>query len=324
MYNASANATLNGTASIVPLGSDAVTLGGTGAGTFANKNVGSAKPVTVTGYTIGGADAGNYTLVQPTPTANITPAPLVIGGVTAAGRVYNATTVASLGGTATVTPLAGDTVTVAGTGVGVFADKNVGSNKPVTVSGFTLSGTDAGNYLPVQPAGLTANVTPANLNLMGLTGVDRTYDGTTNAILAGSAVVSPLGTDNVFVANSGTASFADRHVGSNKPVSVSGFTLSGADAGNYTVVQPTGLTGSVSGGIVSLQWTAPATGAAPTSYVVEVGSLSGLSNILVLNTGNVATSISGPVPRGRYYIRIRTRAGVVVSPVSNEVMIDVP
>lgn len=88
--------------------------------------------------------------------------------------------------------------------------------------------------------------------------------------------------------------------------------------------QPTGLTGSVSGGIVSLQWTAPASGAPPTSYSVEVGSASGISNILVLNTGNVATSISGPVPRGRYYIRIRTRAGTLVSPSSNEVMIDVP
>lgn len=88
--------------------------------------------------------------------------------------------------------------------------------------------------------------------------------------------------------------------------------------------QPTGLAGSVSGGIVSLQWTAPATGAAPTSYVVEVGSASGISNILVLNTGNVATAISGPVPRGRYFIRIRTRAGTLVSPASNEVMIDVP
>ncbi|MFN7978591.1 MAG: M12 family metallo-peptidase [Vicinamibacterales bacterium] len=94
--------------------------------------------------------------------------------------------------------------------------------------------------------------------------------------------------------------------------------------GGVVPTQPTGLAGTVSGGIVSLQWTAPASGAAPTSYVVEVGSASGISNILVLNTGNVATAISGPVPRGRYFIRIRTRAGTLVSPASNEVMIDVP
>ena len=88
--------------------------------------------------------------------------------------------------------------------------------------------------------------------------------------------------------------------------------------------QPTGLTGAVSAGFAAVQWTAPASGAPPTSYVIEVGTVSGLSNVLVLNTGNVATSISGPVPRGRYYIRVRTRAGTLVSPPSNEVMIDVP
>ncbi len=64
------------------LGGDAVTVGGTGSGTFANKNVGNGKAVTVTGYTLVGADASNYTVVQPTAvTANITPASLAVTGV---------------------------------------------------------------------------------------------------------------------------------------------------------------------------------------------------------------------------------------------------
>lgn len=46
-------------------------------------------------------------------------------------------------------------------GSGVFADANVGTDKAVTVSDFTLKGTDAGNYNVVQPAGLTATITAA-------------------------------------------------------------------------------------------------------------------------------------------------------------------
>ena len=42
-----------------------------------------------------------------------------------------------------------------------FADKNVGSNKTVSVSGITLTGADAGNYqLASTNASTTASITP--------------------------------------------------------------------------------------------------------------------------------------------------------------------
>lgn len=88
----------------------------------------------------------------------ITPKPLNITGVTAANKVYDGSTAAPLGGTAMVGALAGDEVSVGGTGTGVFADASVDTGKAVTVSGFTLSGKDAGNYTAVQPAGLTADI----------------------------------------------------------------------------------------------------------------------------------------------------------------------
>ena len=55
---------------------DMVTLITTGAtGVFASKGVGTGITVTVTGLSISGADAANYTLTQPPPTtADITPA----------------------------------------------------------------------------------------------------------------------------------------------------------------------------------------------------------------------------------------------------------
>jgi hypothetical protein len=53
---------------------DTVTLSGTAAGTFADPNVGTGKTVTVSGQTLTGASAGNYTLTEPTTTASITAA----------------------------------------------------------------------------------------------------------------------------------------------------------------------------------------------------------------------------------------------------------
>jgi filamentous hemagglutinin family protein len=92
----------------------------------------------------------------------ITPRPLDITGVTAGNKVHDGSTVAPLGGTATVRALGGDEVGVGGDGTGAFADADAGTGKAVTVSGFTLSGPDAGNYTAVQPAGLTADIVASN------------------------------------------------------------------------------------------------------------------------------------------------------------------
>jgi filamentous hemagglutinin family protein len=245
-YDATTVASLGGSATVTGFGADVVSVSGTGTGSFANKNVGSAKAVTVTGFGLTGADAGNYLVVQPTGlTADITQANLNITGVTTANRTYDATTVASLGGSATVTGFGADVVSVSGTGTGSFANKNVGSAKAVTVTGFGLTGADAGNYLVVQPTGLTADITQANLNITGVTTANRTYDATTVASLGGSATVTGFGADVVSVSGTGTGSFANKNVGSAKAVTVTGFGLTGADAGNYLVVQPTGLTADI-------------------------------------------------------------------------------
>jgi hypothetical protein len=58
---------------------DTVNLNKTGAtGAFADKNVGTAKVVTVSGLALTGADAGNYLVTQPTATANITARDLTV------------------------------------------------------------------------------------------------------------------------------------------------------------------------------------------------------------------------------------------------------
>ena len=95
----------NTTATIVTSGAmlvgvkngDELTLSSSGAtGTFASKDVANGIVVTVAGLTISGAKAGDYTLTQPTTTADITPDGLTVSGITAANKVYNANTAATI------------------------------------------------------------------------------------------------------------------------------------------------------------------------------------------------------------------------------------
>ncbi|MEO7152805.1 MAG: YDG domain-containing protein, partial [Burkholderiaceae bacterium] len=97
--------------------------------------------------------------------ASITPLALVVTGLTALDKVYDTTTVAQLAGTASVSPIPGDAIALSGSNVGSFADKNVGTAKPVTPSGYSLVGSDAPNYTLTQPAGLSASISPASLTV---------------------------------------------------------------------------------------------------------------------------------------------------------------
>ncbi|NVO06066.1 MAG: hypothetical protein HXX19_09135, partial [Rhodoferax sp.] len=181
-YDATTAAGLGGTAAINVLSGDAVTVGGTASGTFANKNVGTAKAVTVTGNILSGADADNYSLVQQSGlTADITPANLVVTGLTANSKTYDATTAAGLGGTAAINALPGDTVILGGTASGTFANKNVGTAKAVTVTGNTIRGADAGNYTLVQQSGLTADIDKANATVTGNSD-SVTYNGQNHSV----------------------------------------------------------------------------------------------------------------------------------------------
>ena len=124
---------------------DAVTLGTSGAaGAFATKNVGNAITVTVTGLTIGGTQASDYTLTQPTTTANISPVALTVTGITAADKIYNGNTTATLEGLTTASLAggsAGDGLTLGTSGAaGWFATKNVGNAVTVAVTGLTVIG----------------------------------------------------------------------------------------------------------------------------------------------------------------------------------------
>ncbi|EJN03236.1 YDG domain-containing protein [Herbaspirillum sp. YR522] len=290
-YDGTASATLSGTAVVTPLGGDSVTLAGTGIGSFVNKNAGTSKGVSVSGYTLTGTDAGNYTLILPTGlTATINRANLSVTGVTAASKTYDGSTGAVLAGTASVTALGSDSVSVAGTGVGTFADKSAGINKVVSVSGYSLAGTDAVNYNIVQPTGLVASINRANLVVSGISAADKTYDGTSSATLGGAASVSAIAGDIVALAGTGTGTFVNKNAGTNKSVTVSGYTLSGSDANNYNLVQPAGLAATISKADLALS------GLAVSDKVYDgttAATLSGTASVSAIGSDVVSLGGSG-------------------------------
>jgi hypothetical protein len=85
---------------------------------------------------------------------------------------------------------------------------------------------------------------------------------------------------------------------------------------------PGGLVGSVTGGTVVLNWDG-ATGS-PTTYVVEAGSSSGLSDLANSDLGGIATTLTATgVGSGTYYLRTRARNACGSSPSSNELVLTV-
>ena len=86
---------------------------------------------------------------------------------------------------------------------------------------------------------------------------------------------------------------------------------------------PAGLTSTVSGATVTLSWSAPTTGAAATSYVVEAGAFPGRSDY-VIPTGTLATSfVATGVGSGTYFIRVHGANAAGLGAGSNEVLVNV-
>jgi predicted phage tail protein len=83
---------------------------------------------------------------------------------------------------------------------------------------------------------------------------------------------------------------------------------------------PTAFMQSGQGPEVTLRWTAPVGGYAPTGYVIEAGSAPGLANLAVLHVGNVV-NFTTTAPPGTYYVRVRAVNASGASLASNEIVV---
>src|SRR5262249_50282323 len=147
------------------------------------------------------------------------------GSFTTSNKPYDGTNSASvLTRSAGANVINGDDVSLTG-GTATFDDKNVGSNKTVTLIGAALSGNAAGNYALDGVATTTANITGVAIT-GSITANDKVYDGTISATITGRSVSGQITGDDVHLTG-GTAVFADKNVGHGKTVTASGASLSG-------------------------------------------------------------------------------------------------
>jgi len=179
----------------------------------------------------------------------IDPKKLSLAGLSVEDKIYDGTTDATLSGSASLDSdgiLTGESVSLLLTSaVANFSDKNVGSDKEVFVTGYSLFGDDAANYV-IDSATFTADITAKSLTITGVTASDKVYDATTTATLTGGKLTGVVTGDAVTLTK-GTGTFANVNVGTDKTVTAKGYAISGASATNYVLAaQPSGLKADIS------------------------------------------------------------------------------
>lgn len=250
-YDGTTNATITnaGTLSVNYDGDNLAIVIGKAA--YDNKNVGTDKAVSFTGFELSGSAAGNYKLItQPADTtADITAKEITINGATVEGsKVYDGTIEAKITNAGTLSDnYDGENLTIV-TGSAAYDNKNVGTGKTVAFTGFALAGDAAGNYtLASQPADTAADITVKEITINGAAvEASRIYDGTTDAKItnAGAPSVNYDGENLKVVA--GKAAYDNKNVGKGKTVMFTGFALEGDAAANYKLTaQPEAVTADI-------------------------------------------------------------------------------
>lgn len=229
-------------------------------GTVADANASDEKPLaTVGAFALTGDDAGNYELTQPTAnsiTVKIKKRPVTVSGITAVSKEYDRTPAAALtedetdencvqADLAEDDVVEGEALKVKATGI--FTDAKVGTGKTVTISNVTLesgngAATNADNYEVNEEASqkkTTANITAKGLTITGAKATNRKYDGTKNVTVSGGELSGVVEGDTVTLSDAEAKGTIDNEaVGDGKPVTVTGYTIGGTDADNYTLTQP--------------------------------------------------------------------------------------
>jgi len=245
IYDGNTSATPNSTSAVYTglVGGDVLSFNGTGS--FANKDVANGKTVTLTNsYT--GADVGNYSITpQLSTSANITAKALTVSGITAANKIYDGNTNATLNTSAVSYTglIGGDSVSFSG--VGSFSDKSVANGKTVNLTN-AYSGADIGNYNITHQASTLADITGKALTVSGITAANKVYDGNTSATPnSTSAVYTGLVAGDVLSFN-GTGSFANKDVATGKTVTFTN-SYTGADVGNYSITHQASTLADITG-----------------------------------------------------------------------------
>ena len=222
---------------------------GNGTGAFGNANVGTNKTVTASGFSLTGADAGDYSLSgQPGGlTANITTASLTVTAKNVNMTYADGTTLNGTTGFTTSGLLGSDSVSSATLATNATTSTSGNWNAGTwTITSSAALGSGLSNYSITYATG-TQTINAKSVSISGVAATNKVYDSTTaDTLNTGSeSITGKVTGDNVSISN-GTGAFSDANVGTNKTVNASGFGLTGADAGDYSLsAQPSALSANI-------------------------------------------------------------------------------
>ena len=214
---------------------------------FSVKDIGH-HPVSGSGFTLTGDDKGNYAIGTVSgATAEIT-AKQLTGQFTTRDKIYDSTNVAEVLERSLDGVVGEDDVSLSG-GTATFFSAHIGP-WTVTLSGATLDGADKGNYSLAGVGTQTAAITKRDLTVSA-TGIDKVFNDNADAEVKLSS--TDIVEDDDLLLHYTSASFASKHVG-NWTVSVTGISITGDDAGNYSL-QNLNLAASTTANITAVSTT---------------------------------------------------------------------
>ncbi|MCX6925033.1 MAG: Ig-like domain repeat protein, partial [Verrucomicrobia bacterium] len=177
-------------------------------------------------------DPTNYTTASGTVSLTVNKAASSVTAWPVAGAI-------TYGQTLAASTLSGGSATPAGSFA--FTTPSIAPNAGPSEQSVTYAPTDTVNYNTASST-VSVTVNSTALTVTGITANDKVYDGNTTVTLnpTGATLLGKVPGDDVTLNSVGvTGAFTNPDVGTAKAVQVSGLILSGTDAGDYTLIQPT-------------------------------------------------------------------------------------
>ena len=187
-----------------------------------------------TGSWIDLASSGSIAIFREQPTANVTNMTLAM---TYGDALPSVMATGTLNGDGSGFSISGASYATSGNLAASGTDYTITSN--LGGLGYNVSGISTG----------TLAVAAKTISVSGATAVNKVYDGTTSASVTGAGVTGLSG--DVLSLSGANATFALADTGTGIAVSTS-YSLSGADAANYAISQPSGLSADITPKTVTL------------------------------------------------------------------------
>jgi hypothetical protein len=283
--------------------------------------VGTAKPVSVTGIGLGGADSGNYTFnTTAATTADITARPITVAAASDT-KTYDGTTTSGAAPTIAGGLGAGDTAAFLQT----FDTKNAGTGKTLTPSGTVNDGNGGANYTVTFAAANSGTINPATLTYVADTASrnagdpNPSFTGSVTGFVAGESIATATTGAVLFTSPATTTSPEGQY-----PINGSGLS---ANNGNYLFVQaPSNATALTVGAIGKLgaaqsayQTTIYAANNAPNTTLATItaqqdAARGGMQALLQTQNGDTILLTSSPGAQGGVYVNLENGQQVVITP----------